>query len=103
MGWGSSVAVSYGVGHRHGLDPALLWLWHRPAATVLIRPLAWEPPHAAGAARKKDKRQKKKILSVNSHMWLVATILDSTAVEGWVPIWLLKTYLNHNTDELQHQ
>ena len=29
-------------------DPALLWLWHRPAATAPIRPLAWEPPYAAG-------------------------------------------------------
>ena len=28
------------VGHRNGLDPALLWLWHRPTAIALIRPLA---------------------------------------------------------------
>ena len=35
--------VSCGVGHRHGSDPTLLWLWHRSAATALIRPLAWEP------------------------------------------------------------
>ena len=39
--------------------PALLWLWHRPVATALIRPLAWEPPYAAGAAPEKAKRQKK--------------------------------------------
>ena len=32
-------------------DPALPWLWCRPAA--LIGPLAWEPPHAMGAALKK--------------------------------------------------
>jgi len=38
----------------------LLWLWHRPAATAPIRPLAWEPPCAAGAALEKTKRQKKK-------------------------------------------
>ena len=31
---------------------ALLWLWHRPAATAPMRPLAWEPPYAAGAALK---------------------------------------------------
>ena len=30
----------------------LLWLWCRPAAAVLIRPLAWEPPYATGAALK---------------------------------------------------
>ena len=45
--------MSCGVGHRRGSDPVLLWLWRRPATTALIRPLAWEPPHAAGAALKK--------------------------------------------------
>ena len=39
-------------------DPALLWLWCRPVATAPIRPLAWEPPYAAGAALEKAKRQK---------------------------------------------
>ena len=50
--------VSCGVGGRCGLDPTLLWLWCRPAATGLIRPLAWDPPHAASAALEKAKRQK---------------------------------------------
>jgi len=36
-------------------DPALLWLWCRPVATAPIRPLAWEPPCAAGAALEKAK------------------------------------------------
>ena len=36
--------------------PALLWLWCRLAVTALIRPLAWEPPYAEGAAL--EKRQK---------------------------------------------
>ena len=31
----------------HGIDLAWLWLWCRPAATALIRPLAWAPPYAA--------------------------------------------------------
>ena len=43
--------MSCGVGRRHGSDPALLWLWRRLAATAPIRPLAWEPPYAAGAAQ----------------------------------------------------
>ena len=30
------VAASCGVGHRCGLDPALLWLWCRLAAAGLI-------------------------------------------------------------------
>ena len=33
---GSGVAVSCGVGGRHSLAPALLWLWCRPAAAALI-------------------------------------------------------------------
>ena len=41
-------------------DLALLWLWCRPPATALIRPLAWEPPHATGAAPEKTKKKKKK-------------------------------------------
>ena len=45
--------MSCGVGGRRGLDPALLWLWCRAAATAPIRPLAWEPPYAAGAAQKR--------------------------------------------------
>ena len=40
------------------LDPALLWLWHRPAAAALIRPQAWEPPHAEGVAQKWQKKKK---------------------------------------------
>ena len=54
-----SVALSHGIGHRRGLDPVLLWLWHRPAAIALIQPLAWEPPYAVGVALK---RLKKKIV-----------------------------------------
>ena len=53
--------MSYGVGHRCGSDLALLWLWHRPAASAPIRPLAWEPPYATDAALK---TQKKKIIII---------------------------------------
>ena len=38
-------------------DLALLQLWCRPAAVALIRPLAWEPPYAVGAALKKAKKK----------------------------------------------
>ena len=54
---GSGVGVSWGVGHRHALDPVWLWLWRRPAAAAPIGPLAWEPPWAVGAGPKKTKRQ----------------------------------------------
>ena len=32
------------VGCRCSSDPALLWLWHRPAATAPTGSLAWEAP-----------------------------------------------------------
>ena len=46
---------------RCGSRIALLWLWCRPAAATPIHPLAWEAPHAAGAAfkSKKEKRNTK--------------------------------------------
>ena len=47
-----ALAISYGVGQRHGSDPALLWLWRRPAAVALICTLAWEPPYDVGSALK---------------------------------------------------
>ena len=59
--WVKDPAVSCRVDGRRGSDPVLLWLWHRPVATALIRPLAWEPPYATGAAQERAKRQKKKI------------------------------------------
>ena len=52
--------MSCGVGRRRASDPTLLWLWHRSVATALIRPLAWEPPYAVGAALEKGKKTKKK-------------------------------------------
>ena len=48
--------MSCGVGRRLNSDPMLMWLWCGPAATVPIRPRAWEPPCAAGAALKKLKK-----------------------------------------------
>ena len=59
-----AVAVSCGVGRRCGSDPALLWLWRRPVATAPIRPLAWEPPYAEGAAQEIAKKRQKKKLSI---------------------------------------
>ena len=41
-------------------DLKCLWLWCRPAAAALIRPLACELPYAAGAALKGKKKQNKK-------------------------------------------
>ena len=60
MGYGSGIAMSCGAGHRCRSDLVSLWLWHRLAATAPIRPLAWEPPYASGAALEKTKRQTNK-------------------------------------------
>ena len=57
---GSGIAVSCGVGHRLGLDPALLWLWCRLAAVVPIQPLTWELPYAMSAALKNKNKQTNK-------------------------------------------
>ena len=49
--------MSCGTGHKCGLDPALLWLWCRQAATALIRPLVWEPLYATDEALEKKEQQ----------------------------------------------
>ena len=47
--------------HDCGCVPMLLWLQHRLAAVAPIKPLAWEPPYAAGVAQK-DKNKKRKCI-----------------------------------------
>ena len=49
--------MNCGVTHRRGSDPVWLWLWCRLAVAALIRPLAWEPPYAAGAALNKQTKE----------------------------------------------
>ena len=62
--------MSCGVGRRHSLDPELLWLWCRLAATAPIGPLAWEPPYAVGTALKtqNNKKQPKKTPKKHYHL-----------------------------------
>ena len=50
--------MSCGVGCRRGSDPALWCPWRRMEVTAWIRPLAWEPPYAVGAALEKTKKKK---------------------------------------------
>ena len=52
-------------------DPALLWLWCRPAAAALIRPQAWEPPYTVSVALKSEKKKKK-----SSSLWLLYVSLS---------------------------
>ena len=65
--------MSCGVGHRRGLDRALLRLWCGPVATALIQPLAGEPPYAAGAALKRQEKKKKSKIRVLALTWYYFT------------------------------
>ena len=60
----SCVAMICGVGHRRGLNLALLWLWCRPAAAAPMQLLAWEHPYCWGYGPKKTKIQKQENLFV---------------------------------------
>ena len=57
--------MSSGVSHRHDSDLMLLWLWHRPTATALIQPLAWEPPYATEVALKSENKQINKSITLS--------------------------------------
>ena len=91
--------MSYGVGHRLSSDLELLWLWHRPAAIALIRPLAWEPPQAAGTALKSKHKIKPDIFIYHREedelayflllqRALSSTDLGFTTVPGPAPTWV---------------
>ena len=62
-----SVAVSCGVGHKCGSDPALLWLWCRLAAVV--QTLAWELTQTALKNKKRKKRKKKRLGNLLLTVW----------------------------------
>ena len=87
-------------------DPALLWLWRRLAAVAPIRPLAWEPPHAAGVAIKRKKKKKKR--KRNCGVPLVAQcVMNMTRIHEkcvrflaslsglWIPVPSLGTAICH--------
>ena len=59
MDLGSSTAVSYGVGHRRGSDPELLWLWCRPAAAAPMGPPSLGTSICYGCDPKKRKKKDK--------------------------------------------
>ena len=76
--------MSCDVGHRHILDPMMLWLWHRLAATAPTGSLTWDPVYAVGAALK---RQKKKILNIellcDLAIPLLGIYLDETFIQKY--------------------
>ena len=67
----TGIAMSCGIGYRLSLDPMLLWLWCRPAAVALIRPLAWALPYATDVALKNNNSNKNKnMLHSGELSWL---------------------------------
>ena len=66
--------------HQWAKDLTLLWLWCRPAALALIRPLAWETPYALSVAIKKtkDKKKKKKKKRKERRILLESDLLSET-------------------------
>ena len=61
-----------------------LWLWWRLAAVALIGPLAWEPPYATGAVRKRKRKKLFPLILIWSQFWY---ILSNTWSEFW-KLWI---------------
>ena len=59
-----------------GSDLALLWQWCRPAGMDPIRPLAWEPPYAAGVALRDRQKNKKSVLHYKGPKILITCYLQ---------------------------
>ena len=72
--------MSCGVHRRLSSDPALLWLQHRPAATVQIQPLAWEPPYAMSVALKRQIKKKKKDVHHDSTETNLTSVHEGTGL-----------------------
>ena len=75
--WVKDLAFLWAAGCRGGLDLALLWLWHRPVAIALIRPLAWKSPYAMGAALQKQNKTNKQKNPSQSFECKCSQIMDS--------------------------
>ena len=72
-------------------DTARIPRWRRPAATALIRPLAWEPPYAAGVATEKTKEKKQKqktpnhsLLDFSSKIGPPSFLLCNSSLHFWL-------------------
>ena len=80
--------MSSSVARRRGSDLALLRLWCRSAAVAPIRPLAWEPPYAAGAAlkskKKKKKKKRKKRAKNQGFQHCVAAVVAQVESAAWI-------------------
>ena len=68
--------MSQAAGHRGSSDPALLWLWCRPAAAVPIRLLTQELPYAAYATIKRKKKNLSLVLNVPDFGMYLSAVLQ---------------------------
>ena len=83
MGYGCSIAASWGIGPRCSLDPVLLWLWHRLAAAALIQPLTKETSICHKCGPKKEKKKKKNFYKLPGHK---DSLLEETIVLYYMKI-----------------
>ena len=72
------------MGCRCASDLASLQMWHRLAAVAPLRPLAWEPPHAVGAALKKANKTKQNKKTINK---ICNEFLHNFSVQGRIKLW----------------
>ena len=79
--------MNCGIGLRHGSDPALLWLWCRPATVAPIGPLAWEPPYAVDVALKNKQTKNvggdNVVLSCSDSWYLGSGLCVGTFIATW--------------------
>ena len=68
----------------------MLWLWCKLAAAAPIQPLAWEPPHAVGAALKKGQKKKEKCIEIGMKMRSLKYHLLKVGVEVPTLVQLIK-------------
>ena len=75
------------VGCRYGWDPALLWLWHGPAAAAPIQPIAQELPYATCGVQtlKKKKKKKKSLMPMLYFRWTSCFMHFMHSFFGWSP------------------
>ena len=75
--------MSCGVGRRYNSDSMFLLLWLKPAAVVLIQPLAWELPYASGVAlERKNKNLLIKKIKYGTNQPIYKKETDSQTLEN---------------------
>ena len=90
-----------GVGHRHSLDLALLWLWRRLAATVpdSTPSLGTSTCCGYGPKKTKEKKKKKGIKRLVAFARQSSSITSKCNIIYWIRFWNRKRC--EKTDEMQ--